>query len=304
MNEEILPVSLIDKEQVINYIRSTFIPKQAERDDLSEKVLKVLHRVAVWGSKPDNVYTVPLTEGFIALYANLSPIPRDAIELHSAVSQLISESEHRFSKYGNFVWGNYRILGCFAANPRFTACAPETETYFTGAIPISTRDYQHPTTPLYYPPVFNIHKIMAKITDQFDDRFMVATYPDEIAKNVADFYFWGLVMTHPFWGGNHRGYDRFIEYAFFKKGLKIETPANETLNIPNNDAFNLAVFKERRRLLNEAGINSRTFNLRGWKDLHEWLAYQHRLNEFLYTGLNEDCAQTEEAAQAMLRWIK
>jgi len=304
MTEEVLPVSLSEKERVINYIRNIFIPKQAERDDSSDKVLRVLHRIGVWGSKPDNIYTAPLTEGFIALYANIDPIPRDTIELHSAVSQIITENDNRFSRFGNFVWGNYRILGCFAANLKLSEYAPETNTYFTGAIPISTRDYQHPTTPLYYPPVFNIHKIMAKITDQFDNRFAVASYPDEIAKTISDFYFWGLVMTHPFWGGNHRGYDRFIEYAFFKKGYKIEIPTNETLNIPNNDAFNLAIFKERRRLLNTAGINPSPFNLKGWRDLNAWLTYQHGLNEFLYSYINEDCAQTEVATQAMLKWLK
>lgn len=302
MFAEILPVSLEDKREVIGYIRQNLIPNLARTDYSSEQVLLILHRLGTWRVRPAIVETQVVIDGYSAFFAGVNPVPSDRLTLEKILTELHVKGSDRFTPYGNYLRGGYRILGCFAPNPEIAQYVPEAAEYFTGAIPLSTKDYQSPESPTYYPPIFNIHKLMATICNTFDGRFESAIKEEKMAKAIADFYFWGLVMVHPFLGGNHRAYDRFIEYGFLKQGLCIETPLNETLNIPNSDPFNQALYSERRRLLVEAGLANQEFNLGRWKDMDKYLTYQHQLNDLLERCLIDDCVDTEPAALALLAW--
>lgn len=302
MQTEILPVSLEDKAAVTTYIRQNSIPSLVEKDLGAEKSLQILQRIGTWRSQLGTIESDHVISGYILFYGGINPLPEDAFEREQALAEFIARGNNQFSPLGNYLRGNYRVLGCFAPNVRLAEFAPEAGNYFTGAIPVSTANYRSPESPAYYPPVFNIHKPMASICTKYDDEIVHCDTPDEIAHAVVRFYFWGLVMTHPFLGGNHRGYDRFIELAFAAKDMPLLTPQNETLNIPNNDPFNLSLFEERTRLLKEANLDHQTFDLHGWKDVNDWLTYQHNLNEAFTDWLNDDSARLDEAVAAILNW--
>lgn len=302
MFAEILPVSLEDKRAVISYIRQNLLPSLVKPDYGSEQILFILHRMGTWRAKPAMVETQVVIDGYSAFFAGVNPVPRDRLTLDKILAELHVTGSDRFTPYGNYLRGGYRILGCFTPNPNIAQHVPEAAEYFTGAIALSTKDYQSPESPTYYPPVFNIHKLQATICDIFDSRFKSSQTADEVAKCIADFYFWGLVMVHPFLGGNHRAYDRFIEYGFLKKGLHMETPLNETLNIPNSDPFNRALYSERRRLLVEGGLADQEFNLGKWKDMDKYLRYQHQLNTLLERCLVDECVNTKPVSSALLAW--
>lgn len=300
---EILPVSLEDKGAVIQYTRNNLIPSLVGEDLDAERILLILHRIGTWRAKPLRTEAEGLADSYIALYAGINPVPKNRLELESELAKLQVIDPERFSPYAvNYLKGNYRILGCFSPNQQMAQIAPETSEYFTGAIPVSTLDYHQPEGYIYFPPIFNIHKLMAFICNTFDGRFTISRKPEDVAKTIVDFYFWGLMMVHPFLGGNHRAYDRFVEYGFSKKGLRKNVPLDNTLNISPSHPFNLALYKERGRLLKNNGFTGQNFNLSHWKELDKYLRYQHELNDFLFDCQASDCANTEEAAKALLSW--
>lgn len=300
MQAEILPVSLADKQTAIDYTRAALIPHLVESDFDSERVLRILHRVGTWRASLGTAESNMRIDGYIAFFGGADGVPTTLLDLETKLAELSTDSS-RYSPYGYFIRGNYRILGCFAPNPLMAPYAPETAEHFVAAIPVNTQDYHNRVSPVYYPPVFNIHKLLNTVTTTFDNRIELVQTPEQLAKLVADFYFWGLVMLHPFLGGNHRAYDRFMEYAFAKKGLHLEAPLNETLNIPNNDPFNRTIFTERHRLLQQANLVAPDLNDPQKKA--KWLTYQHQLGEMIIDAINSDCAKTEQAAKAILAWL-
>lgn len=301
MNAEILPVSLAEKAIVINYIHQTAIPSLVRRDYPSEQVLRILHRLGVWYSKPAIADQDFLNQSYIAFYADIEPIPLRKEELDREIAAILQPD--KFTPYCYYLRGHYRILGCFAPNSKIAPFIPIANEYFTGAVPVQTKDYLHQESPLYYPPIFNVHKHMAIICDNFDNEFDIANNLREATKALADFYFWGLAIVHPFIGGNHRAYDRFIEYAFAKKGVHLIIPLNDTLNIPNDHPLNIALYQERRIFLEENGLDNQNFNMNGWKDKMRWLQYQQRLDEILTECLHRHSTRTEQMAQAILNWL-
>lgn len=302
MINEILPVSLEDKFAAISYIRQDLIPDLVTKDYSSARCLLILHRVGTWQAKSGDIDTNVLIKTFTAFYGGIDPIPNSLLGLEKELAELMTAGPDKFIPSGSYMKGNYRILGRFAPNCMISKYVNTAQDYFTGAIPVSSHDYQNPDSPLYYPPILNIDKLMSKISNKFDQEFVQANTLEEVAKTTADFYFWGLVMIHPFLGGNHRGYDRFIEYAFAKKGLEIKTPLNETLNIPNDDPFNLNLYQGRKLLLEETDLTSHSFNFNDKKDLVQWLEYQNRLYQIIDSHIDKDNQQATEVAQAILDW--
>lgn len=301
MVTEILPVSLENKATVIKGIRDKLIPALIERDYPAEKVLAVLHRAGTIYSKPETLTHEFLRESYIAFYAGINPVPPHKEELDALIA-ILKYDTNRFTTYCYCLKGGYRILGCFAPNPEIGQFASDANEYFTGALPLRNRDYHYDETPFYHPPVFNLHRLMGRICNDFDYRFGYAKTDQDIAEEVARFYYWGLIMCHPFTGGNHRAFDRFVEYAFATKGIKVRVPLNETLNIPNKSPFNVALYKERRRFLEEAGLAGQEFDMKGWKDMESWLRYQDKLNQALRNHIEENDTRVKKVTQALLSW--
>lgn len=300
MFNEILPVELNKKAVVVDNIRQHTIPSLIGRNYGAERVLKVLHRAGTWYASPGNLESDLLNDQYTAYYAGCS-VNAPRYEIEEKLTSLRKSCNYR--SFGYNMKGNYRILGCFPPNPSVGLIAPEANTSFTGAIPVLTKDYQKPESPFYYPPIFNIEQLMGRVAGKFDRQFEEICGREEVAQAVADFYFWGLAMIHPFIGGNHRAFDRFIEYAFAKKGFPVQVPQNETLNIPNYEPFNLAISQERRRLVELANLQDVSFIGTDSTQMDEWLNYQHELNlnlnEFFIGGM----AKMDNIAAGLLNWI-
>jgi len=297
MHAEILPVPLNKKAAVINYIREITVPELIKRDYSAEQVLLTLHRIGIWYAKPDILDREFVYKSYIAYYAGVDPMPTDMQALELKLLELKKEPQ-KFTSFCYYLKGNYRILGCFAPNPKLAKYVPETAEYFTGAIPLQSRDYQSQSNENQF------YKYMSLVCSNFDNRFAETTTKNEIGETIADFYFWGMVMGHPFIGGNHRAFDRFIEYAFAKKGLEIYCPLNDTFNIPNDNPLNKIIYGERRRLLSQYGLENQKFNIQSWEDLSDWLTYQYKLNDLLFNNIGSDRFKfkTEEAGQSLLNW--
>lgn len=302
MQSEILPDSIEDKSKTLTAIRGSLIPALTEKEYRAEKTLLILHRIGTFHAKRGSLEQDLLNEDYTAFYGGIDFTKLNRIQIQEQLQSLKSDS-FRFSRFGPYYKGGYRILGCFSPDPRIAEFAPEAEEYFTGAIPIVTGDYQVDYSQPYFTPVFNIHKLMNSISTNFDNRLSISETPEEIAQNTANFYFWGLAMVHPFIGGNHRAFDRFIEYSFAKKGFTLEIPLTQTLNIANDNPFNTAIFAERRALLNRWGFTNQDFSLRTEEGLNEWLEYQHSLNERLSECIDTSCADTSNIAKAILNWL-
>ncbi len=293
MRSEILPVSIDHKRQLIDFARDSIIPSLSAGDYSAEHCLQIFHQVGTLHSPPLDLESAIVLEGYKALFAGVEP--GELLEFQ----QLHSD---RFSHYDS-VHGGYRILGCFPPNPRMAPFALEAENYFLGAIPVSTKDYHHPTAPDYYPPIFNIHKLMFNIGLSFDTSYQQAMDMSDVSQAVAEFYFWGLVMVHPYLGANHRAFDRFTEYAFSKKGFNVRTPLDATLNIPKGSRFNLALYKQRKFILEQAGLAEPHFSTGKFSIYNpEWLTYQHQLGGVISDCLNERCVSTDEVAEALMSW--
>lgn len=301
MVTEILPVSLEKKAIVIDGIRNKLIPAFVKRDYPAEKALVILHCAGILYSKPETITHEFLRKSYIAYYAGVNPVPTHKEELDTLIVDIQHDTD-KFTTYGYCLKKGYRILGCFAPNPEIGKFVPAANEYFTGATPLRNKDYHNDETPFYHPPVFNLHRFMGRICNDFDMRFNYAKTDQQIAEAIANFYYWGLVMCHPFTGGNHRAYDRFVEYAFATKGIEVRAPLNETLNIPNNSPFNVALYGERRRFLEETGLAGQDFNMKGWKDMEKWLEYQDRLNKELRNHIGKNDAQITDVAEALLSW--
>lgn len=301
MYSEILPVSEEKKEIVVTNVKKHIIPALIGRDYPAEKSLKTLHRAGTWYSQPGTLEQNFLNETYIALYAGLFPLPRNPYVLIEHLNR-IKKDKDRFKPYGYALKGCYRILGGFAPNTKISSIVEETSEEFTGAIPVRSKDYQKEESLFYYPPVFNIDRTMNLIGTNYDQASTNADSKELIATNVARFYFLGMAMVHPFIGGNHRGFDRFIEYAFAKKGIEVQLPQNNTLNIPNDDPVNTAIYTERRRLLASVDLEEQNFNLGTDEGIEGWLDYQNKLNQRLFnpSGLNN--AKIEDIASTILKW--
>lgn len=301
MHAEILPVPYEKKGLVIQHIRNNLIPALVERGEPAEKALKVLHRAGTRYARPADVEIEYRNLVHTAVYAGINPLPRYREDLE----QLLADKLGRQKCPGGspVIKGHYRVLGVFTPNEQLAWYIPAAKQPFTGAIPVTTRDYHYPESPIYYPPVINIDKYMTILGDKADKQLHSAQNAEEIAEAVASFYFWGLSIIHPFIGGNHRGFDRFIEYAFAMKEIKISLPLDHTLNIPNNDPFNTAIYQERHRLLLEFGLEQEKPIGEGAKGRSRWLRYQSLLDQTLAEIIETNSAHTEEIAQKMLRWI-
>ncbi|KKR81368.1 MAG: hypothetical protein UU73_C0003G0070 [Candidatus Daviesbacteria bacterium GW2011_GWA1_41_61] len=303
MNKEILPVPYDKKLKVTEHIRNHLIPGFAHRGDHPERVLQILHRAGTWYAIPTDVEHEYRSLRHIAFYAGLEPIPSHKDLLAAKITQELDGRVDRYVPFYYYPKGNYRVLGLFAPNENIGWYIPEAKSYFTGALPVSTRDYHHPESPIYIPPVINIDLFMSRISTYFEGEIVQACNLEEIASAIAKFYFWGLAIIHPFLGGNHRGFDRFLEWGFVQKGIPMRVPQNGTLNIPNDDPFNIAIFRERRRLLTEFGLEEEKPIRQGKTEQPKWLKYQRLLNKTIDEILPSDFIHNKEIAQAMLNWL-
>lgn len=303
MHSEILPVPYDKKDAAIRHIRGSLTPALVAKNKPAEEVLKILHRAGTWYARPADAESEYRNLVFTAFYAGIDPISRRKEDLEHQIADKLRRKTDRYKPAGPAIKGHYRVLGIFPPNEPLAWYIQTAKQPFTGAIPVKIKDYHHPESPIYHPPVINIDRLMAILGDNVDKQLTTAQSAEEIAEAVAGFYFWGLAIVHPFIGGNHRGFDRFIEYAFAKKGIRITLPSDNTLNIPNNDPFNIAIYKERRRLLVEFGLEQAKPIGEGAKDRPRWLRYQQLLDQTLGQIITTDVAQTTEVAQRLMKWI-
>lgn len=294
MLNEILPATPEQRRSIIHTARTIIIPDLVRENYPAERCLRIFHELGAIYSPPLPLESAKTIEGYIALFSGIQPSPFLDVE---------DLSPERFSRYDDYTRGGYRIIGVFPPNHELARYAEEANTYFLAATPVSTKDYHSQNNPHYYPPVFNIHRLMFMIGVSFDTRFELATSMEEVAQSIADFYFWGLAIIHPYLGGNHRAFDRFLEYAFYKKGFDVKPPIDKTLNIPPETRFNKEIYAERRRLLEQAGLSNCNFPERGLSIYNpDWLTYQHNLNEFIIESLNNGSGQTGEIVDALMHW--
>lgn len=303
MYTELLPVSLEQKKTTINRIRNSTIPLLVNGEFTAESALHIFHYLATEDAQKGTIELEFLNDAYTAFFAGADKIPASKDQLDPILNELERAGNERFSHYGDIYQGDYRILGCFSPNKKLAKFNSELGEYFTASVPVSTRDYQYDDGPLYYPPIFNIHKLMASVGSRYDNSMINANNIRQSANAVATFYFWGLAMVHPFLGANHRAFDRFLEYSFAKKGHRLNIPQNETLNIPNDNPFNVELYKTRREFLKGASLDRPRFNPKKPEDIKNWLLYQSELNKALNYGINNDAVKLESVTDALLDWV-
>lgn len=299
MYNEILAMPISQKAKVLGLTRERVFSYMSGRNLATEESLQLLHKSTTVFSDKLPLEQQFLHEWFIEFFktGDASRISPDGIRLALEEKEL-----EKYTPDQDIARGNYRILGCFNPNPTLAVFNSEAENYFTAAVPVSTRDYLNHQFPLYYPPIFNIHKMMSAVSNTFDNRIAQATANSEVAEHATNFYFWGLVMVHPFLGGNHRAFDRFLEYTFFQKGMELKLPLNETLNIPNDHPFNKELYRQRRKLLANSGLTKPSFNPKDLNDIPKWLKYHEKLNEVIAAYMESEEILVSRAAKELVCW--
>ncbi len=115
----------------------------------------------------------------------------------------------------------------------------------------------------------------------------------------------GCKFIHPFMGGNHRTFDRFMELEFKRMGLKCSLPQDETSNIPVDDPIRKPTGRLLLHFILKCGIDFDFFP----RSTAHYFRYAEGLNmnikAFIDRSFEDDnyLASYLESAKTMLSWL-
>lgn len=232
------------------WVRRSIIPKLIKRLTPTEKCLLDLHYASTWGigsekSRPgfQHQQIFELSDYAREMSANrvVKLAQETAGHRHSSIQIILPSEKGR---------GRYRVLGQIEIQNPNGGTTRETVWHFRG-IEIYTREGSRE----YVAPRQDVDVLMSKLCQAYDDlEKQEGNNPVSTALRLAFFYTIGNVFIHPFIDGNHRAFDRFLEYGFTKSKIPFKLPQDSKGNIPFEEMFRIFSTNLLSNFLQENGL--------------------------------------------------
>ncbi len=270
----------VTKAQTQQWVRESITPRLVAANADTERALRVLHYASTW-----NLNSSGTTEA--------EKMDELAQKLGVQSSETVQITPSPRSERGR-----YRLIG----SVRFKDGASERTQSASRfrAVQIFTRMGEMG----YVTPNRDIDILMDQLCRNYSALEVTGNHPVKLAMRLAYFYTIGTLFIHPFADGNHRAFDRFLEYAFSKAGRKIKLPQDETGNIPYADRFRILTTNTLTNFLSRKDLS--LFNVQPPDDF--LTSYDVRLNqslrELISSRLNDPFYRFFYAATAreILKW--
>ncbi|MEP7103626.1 MAG: hypothetical protein ABI721_02885 [Candidatus Dojkabacteria bacterium] len=282
------------KADIQDYIRMEIVPEIIGRDKDSESTLLLLHRLATAGSNPKGERKITRTMQILQA-SGLIAKPDEKIA-HRALSDKHSSIKVKLAP--NHGRGHYRLLGTVYKDGEEVK-----KVWLERAIAILRKGSTESS--MYVAPSMEVDVLMSALGQAFDQLEQRLQTPEYIALIVAFFYTIGNKFIHPFKDGNHRAFDRFIETFFWKHGIPIELPQDESSNIPLDEIVRVW---EINCLLNFLKINGLPLNFIA-KTKREEDIYHARLTVGIFNLINSGLSDPNylffylNVAEQFLSWV-
>lgn len=216
------------------WVRRSIIPNLIERLTPTESALLYLHYAATW--KIENKDKSPLRlqhQQILELSDFAKRMSGNQIERLSRQTARGQSPEIRIILPPAKGRGRYRTLGRIEIQNPNGDTTKET-VWHSRAIEMFTREGPR----RYAVPQRNVDVLMFKLCQAYDYlEKQGGNNPVSTALRLAFFYTIGNLLIHPFIDGNHRAFDRFLEYGFAKSKIPFKLPQDSKSNIPFQEMF-------------------------------------------------------------------
>lgn len=201
------------------WVRKSIIPRLISENLPAEKVLKILHRASTWRVQNQDVASPRKTKEAVLTSLGLT-------DRRSDVSIELPPPSGR---------GRYRLTARVRArNPNNTLQVSDI-WQLRGLEVTASKGFRA----VYIAPHKDVNELMQKLCESYDSLTQKTSDVVDIAMGLAYFYAIGNKLIHPFMDGNHRAFNRFLEYGLAKAGASFKMPQDKTGNIPVQEGVNV-----------------------------------------------------------------
>jgi len=214
------------------WVRQSIIPKLIERQAPSERSLSVLHYASTWNLQNND--RLPLSRRYEEVVRESSLARGKSDRQINKMTQQIIDSTHskvKISLPSERGRGRYRVLGDVEED--LNGKLRKQRIWEFRAVNMIIRQ----GTFSYITPQKDVDGLMSKLCQEYDSLEARSEEPADNAINLAYFYTIGNKLIHPFVDGNHRAFDRFLEYGFAKANIPFSIPQDQSGNIPKEERF-------------------------------------------------------------------
>jgi hypothetical protein len=257
------------------WVRSQIFPRLAERGYSSEKNLKILHRASTWG--------IEGREERLLVAEVYDILEKNGLGYLSAKEKLAiaSGQEHPLVRvvYPPSIRGRYRLRS------RIIVSTPGggvvKNDWASRAIHVKARGQDF----AYDAPHLELDELMGRLCQGYDLLAEKIEDPESLAISLGYFYSIGKNLIHPFFDGNHRAFERFLEFEFYKRNLELDMPQDESSNIPLNDPIRTWVAEVMINFLRVNSLDLFSIDSRPSLEMRE--VYQKRLRASLLRTIED-----------------
>lgn len=205
------------------WVRRSIIPKLIARQAGAERSLLVLHYASTWNLQNNDKLPLPDRYQKVIEELRVAEVKSDKeIGRRSKVKIDLPSERGR---------GRYRVLADIMEDTNGEI--RKQRIWQFRAIQHFTREEEF----VYIAPQKDIDLLMPKLSKEYDSMETMSRNPVDTALNLAFFYTIGNKLIHPFIDGNHRAFDRFLEYGFAKANIPFKIPQDQSGNIPKEERF-------------------------------------------------------------------
>lgn len=214
------------------WVRQSIIPKLIEREAPAERSLLALHYASTWNLQNND--RLPPSRRYEEVVRELrSGQGEPDRQIVGPTWRIIDggDPKVKISLPPERGRGRYRVLGDIEED--VNGKLRKQRIWQFRAIQQFTRDGEF----AYIAPQKDIDLLMHKLSQEYDNIEAMSKNPVDTALNLAFLYTIGNKLIHPFTDGNHRAFDRFLEYGFAKANISFKLPQDQSGNIPKEERF-------------------------------------------------------------------
>jgi hypothetical protein len=203
------------------WVRQSIFPKLIEKRLPAEISLLTLHNTSTWrlsnqeALSPDQCRQKTLDQIRILGIKNKDIQITPSIKKDRGTYRLLSDIKQKGingEEIKQHIW-SFRAIDIITSQGSFAYIAPQQE----------------------------IDSLMYDLCQIYDSLETKSNNPVDVALRLAFMYGIGENIIHPFLDGNHRAFDRFLEYGFEKAGIEFKLPQDNTANIPAEEIFRVSL---------------------------------------------------------------